>query len=366
MSARYCLWYPSPSDPAALETWLTDQAARGWRLVPSRWGMKLERRAPAALRYHLEPALRGDTPEEELLEDFARGGWTYVRFLTPGFHVFVSDLPQPEEPHTDPAALGWAIGRLAHNRGVDLAFLVVVWGLYFFLRGKNSRFTLVDFLELDAVSQLLWLLLQVVWVALLLGGTAVEWLRLRRLRRRLAAGVPLPQTKSWRRKRAFWLASLLLFFLLLGASLTHAAFRPSPWQRAASLPAPALSQAAEAEQPGYLLEELLLTEGRLSLETPDGGTLTCRYLSPGIFTGAVWRSQLEELKDNVLEQDLEIKEEGEGGWTRLALARDLLGRQYLLAQGEALFLRAEYDGTGALEDWLPELTEAALRWKEGL
>ena len=37
-----------------------------------------------------------------------------------------------------------------------------------------------------------------------------------------------------------------------------------------------------------------------------------------------------------------------------------------LAQGEALFLRAEYDGAGALNEWLPELTEAALRWKEGL
>ena len=366
MSVRYCLWYPSPSDPAALETWLADQAARGWRLAPSRWGVKLERRAPAALRYHLEPALRGNAPEEELLEDFARGGWSYVRFLAPGFHVFVSNAPQPEEPHTDPAALGWAIGRLAHNRGVDLVFLVVLWGLYFFLRQRNSRFTLVDFLELDAVSQLLWVLLQVVWVALLLGGTAAEWLRLRRLRRRLATGVPLPQNKSWRRKKAFWLTSILLFCLLLGASLTHAAFRPSPWQRAASLPAPALSQAGEAEQPGYLLEELLLTEARLSPETPDSGTLTCRYLSPGIFTGAVWRSQLRELRDNVLDQDLEIREEGEGGWTRLALARDLLGRQYLLAQSEALFLWAEYDGVAALEDWLPELTEAAVRWKEGL
>ena len=127
-----------------------------------------------------------------------------------------------------------------------------------------------------------------------------------------------------------------------------------------------LSQGAEAEQPGYLLEELFLTEGRLSLETPEGGTLTCRYLSPGALTGAVWRSQLGELEYNVLEQDLTVNEENDGGWIRLAYARDLLGRQYLLAQGEALFLRAEYDGAGALNEWLPELTEVALRWKEGL
>ena len=68
----------------------------------------------------------------------------------------------------------------------------------------------------------------------------------------------------------------------------------------------------------------------------------------------------------MLEQDLTVNEENDGGWIRLAYARDLLGRQYLLAQGEALFLRAEYDGAGALNEWLPELTEAALRWKEGL
>lgn len=372
MRYRYSLWYPSPNDPAALETWLEEQARRGWRLVRLRSTAKLERREPAALRYHLEPACQGEMPRAELLEGFSHAGWRYLCTLRSSFHLFVSDAPHPAEPHTDPAAEAWAFRKLEHNRAVDFTLLLILWGLLGLYRWKESRFSLLRFLELDSVSQLLWLLLQIAWIGCLLGGTAADWLRLRRQRKRLEAGEALPRHKNWRKQRGLWLGGILAFLVLVGSSAVHAGLRPESWREVPEefIPIPSLTALAgremEIQSGTRILESLFLTEVSVrQTEEGSGESLSCRYLSlrPGFLGDMVWRGELRQLRRNVLDSDLDIRQSG-GEWEHLALARDLLGRQYLLAQRGGLCVLAQYDGTGDLAGCLPGLAEAAELWKE--
>ena len=372
MRYRYKLWYPSPSDPAALETWLEEQSAGGWRPVRLKSTAKLERREPEPIRYHLEPALQGVTPRPELLESFSDAGWQYVCTAGSLYYLFAAASPHPAEPHTDPAAEAWAFQRLEHNRAVDFTLLLILWGLYGLYRWQESRFSLLRFLEMEPAAQLLWLLLQIGWAVSLLGGAACSWLRLRRLRKRLAAGEALPRRKGWRTQRGLWLTELLAIAVLIGGTLVYAGLRQAPWRETspASVPVPALTELAGRElavQSGaHSLDMAFLTEVSVwQSEVPSSESLSCRYaaLDPGFLAPLVWRGELRQAKRNILSSELDLRQDS-GGWDQVAVGRDSLGRQYLLAQREGLFLLAQYDGAGDLAACLPGLTEAAEAWKE--
>ena len=52
--------------------------------------------------YRLEPQMTA--MDEESLEVYQAAGWDYVTHLAQGFHIFISNCPEPEEIHTDPIA----------------------------------------------------------------------------------------------------------------------------------------------------------------------------------------------------------------------------------------------------------------------
>ena len=92
----------SAYDPRGIEQWLSERAAEGKLLLR---GDDFVIGAPRDCRYHLEPALDDDDPDESLREKRARLGWEYVCRTKDGiFYIWRGDktarAPSPR-PCTD-------------------------------------------------------------------------------------------------------------------------------------------------------------------------------------------------------------------------------------------------------------------------
>lgn len=123
-------------DVAAVETWLADQAARGWLLekLGPLGAVRLIRGTPARCQYRLEP-VDGETliRDADLRDYYSEAGWEFV-CLSPGgdFRIWRSTRSDPVELHGDTEVEAGAYRRLSRRlyRACGLAALWALGMLY--------------------------------------------------------------------------------------------------------------------------------------------------------------------------------------------------------------------------------------------
>lgn len=201
-------------NPGAIEQWLEDEAARGWRLTDCGPRLaKLERREPAVCRVRIQPC--GPEPREAWqarLAAYEDMGWVFAATVTPDFEVFYCDDPAAPELQTDPVAWGWAWEKpLRRTRWKGwLSLLLAVLILLLPLIGRTP----LDFLLTMPLP-----LLAAYPCGLLLTATygVRTLLVVRRTRRVISAGLTPEFKGDWRKSRRWWrlFAALLVICWLM-------------------------------------------------------------------------------------------------------------------------------------------------------
>ncbi len=209
-----------PYDVEATESWLEDMAAQGWMLEKDSIFLGVavfEKAEPAPVRYRLEASARrvgdfddyGGAPDPEAEEMNADFGWEYVA-RRGQFHIYRSPAGGGPELHTDPRVQALAIKSLERRQIHQLLSLLLILVVNLFavqLRGGS--------LLLSAAAAGLPITLLTAFLALwLIAAPVREAVHLGRLKKRLAAGVPLRHDGDWRRGRTAYYARLLIHLLL--------------------------------------------------------------------------------------------------------------------------------------------------------
>lgn len=209
-----------PYDVEATESWLEDMAAQGWMLEKDNIFLGVavfEKAEPAPVRYRLEASARrvgdfddyGGAPDPEAEEMNADFGWEYVA-RRGQFHIYRSPAGGGPELHTDPRVQALAIKSLERRQIHQLLSLLLILAVNLFavqLRGGS--------LLLFAAAAGLPITLLTAFLALwLIAAPVREAVHLGRLKKRLAAGVPLRHDGDWRRGQTGYYARLLIYFFL--------------------------------------------------------------------------------------------------------------------------------------------------------
>lgn len=227
---------PCPDyDVEAMESWLSDMAAKG--LVLTRDGFFFgfgifEKTEPKTMRYRLEAAkyssstLNEFQPAEEAQELSEAMGWRFVASRG-NFHIYCTDDPEARELHTDPRVQAITLGavrkRIIRDIVIEFIWIVLFLGLRIgfgttTLRGGPLVLTIIAF---GTPTALLFFVLIIWSVADLFRGLG----KLNELRQKTKRGDGLDHHKDWRRGRArhilgvvLNLVMTLLFFGLLFSS----------------------------------------------------------------------------------------------------------------------------------------------------
>lgn len=221
--------------PDAIERWLEDEAARGWRLTDCGPRLaKFERRESTACRVRVQPC--GPETREAWQARFAACeamGWVFASTITSDFEVFYCDDPAAPELQTDPVVWGWAWEkplRRAWWEGWLFLMLAALLLLLPLLLGGTPLENLLDMPLLALIAYPCGLLLAAAY------GTRAL-LAVGRARRAVSAGL-IPQCRGdWRRSRRWQIlfaAALAIVWLMVipGRALTVMLLRPD----AGSLP----------------------------------------------------------------------------------------------------------------------------------
>lgn len=196
-------------NPGAVEQWLENEAAKGWRLTDCNgWFATFEAAEPKACRVRVHP--QGPEAREAFLERIAayeEMGWHYAAAIEHDFEIFYCDNPAVPELDTDPVAYGWAwekqLKRAWRNGWllllVPLVILVLPW---------ITRKTLLDTL---LSMPLVLLFAAVVLVPLVTVLCARQLWTVRKLRCQITAGVKPGRDGNWRKDRRWWRIATLLY-----------------------------------------------------------------------------------------------------------------------------------------------------------
>lgn len=184
-------------NPEAIQLWLEDEAAKGWRLTNwGSWLVTFTAVEPAACRVRLQPR-RPEATEDwaARVETYRDMGWSYAAQIY-DCEVYYCDDPIAPELYTDPVTLRWDWEKpLRRDMWICrffLALAIVVLAAPLVVPGKSALDRLLD----ARLFSLLWLLLM-----LFLGILAARRLwTLGQMRRQLAEGL-LPPPGDWRRHR---------------------------------------------------------------------------------------------------------------------------------------------------------------------
>lgn len=209
-------------DVAAIETWLEDWAARGYRLTGFKgmYGIFVQEE-PRPCRYRLEPlAKKEKAPAPDRVEAYREMGWVYAATMRKAFHVWRCDDPAAPELDTDPVVQAEGYGYLKRRLLRELLWiplpLLLLLALWVYTLGDFPLWSVLD--EQAPGVLTLW----AVAVAALLAVAVWEYRVMRRLLHRLKTGIPLDRPVSYRRKR--WLSSLaevLCVCLICGSGLVN-------------------------------------------------------------------------------------------------------------------------------------------------
>lgn len=190
-------------DVAAIETWLEDWAAQGYRLIDFK-GMNgiFVRDEPTPCRYRLAPLPKKETaPDPDRAEAYQEMGWIYVATMAGTFHVWRCDDPAAPELDTDPVVQAEGYGYLRRRMLRELLWLPLAVLLLIALEVWScvrDEFPLWSVLHDQAPGVLTF---QAVSILILLAAAVWEYRGIRRLLHRLKTGVPLDRPVPYRRQR---------------------------------------------------------------------------------------------------------------------------------------------------------------------
>lgn len=187
-------------DVAAIETWLEDRAAQGYRLVDFKGTNGIfVRDEPKPCRYRLGPLPKKETaPAPELAAAYQEMGWTYAATIGRAFHVWRCDDPAAPELDTDPVVQAEGYGYLKRRLlrellWAPLAVLLLI-ALEVWLR-LGDEFPLWSVLHDQAPGLLPF---RAAAIAAALAAALWEYRGIRRLLHRLKTGVPLDRPAPYR------------------------------------------------------------------------------------------------------------------------------------------------------------------------
>lgn len=213
---------PCPDyDVEAMESWLSDMAAKG--LVLTRDGFffgfgNFEKTEPKTMRYRLEPSkyksgtLSEYNPPEEAQELYEAMGWQYVA-ARGNFYIYCTDDPEARELHTDPQVQAMNIDaarkRIRNDIIFEVVWIILMFGFYLG-NGVSGTPLLLAVLAFGTPASLLFLVL----LALTVGEMFRRFAALNRLRKRMRSGELLSHDKDWRKGRAAHIAGIIVNWIL--------------------------------------------------------------------------------------------------------------------------------------------------------
>ncbi|MBP3485456.1 MAG: DUF2812 domain-containing protein [Oscillospiraceae bacterium] len=271
-------------DFPAIEGWLSDCARQG--LVVEKLSgnyVSFREGVPEERRFRLEPCMdRTAKPDEELLQAYEEAGWELAASIErPKLYLWRSIRPNPAEIHTEPEtealALNWVAKQLKQELWVfgicDFLVLVIL------VLGSMQAGVLLPFARQGFNSMpLSWFVL--LWSS----GMFLSDLRVfRRLRSRLAAGIPVGHTAPYGRRtrlwRIYWVVGVLLALLCFVDTFGDSDQRfqlpedPLPVVSASALGCPDDDGSGELHREPLTGDRLYVWQGR----TADGRGTACHW-----------------------------------------------------------------------------------------
>ncbi len=193
------------------ESWLSDQARRGWHLEGTRPWATFRQGPPQEMRYRCEVATDED---EERMEIYRAAGWEYVGRRN-GLQIYRAavdaDIP---EIHTDQATLAGTIRRLQLRLLLGAGLLLAQLALGVAFSRFGGRLPLIFLLGLRYST-----LLILGFLLYFLGVQVFGVIHLSRLISRLRRGQPPRHQVNYRRARRFSAANALFLAVTLTALL---------------------------------------------------------------------------------------------------------------------------------------------------
>jgi len=196
-------------DPCAIERWLEDEAAKGWRLKKiGGWRAVFEKTEPRKSRVRVQYC--GPMEKEawkERIAHYEKMGWHLAEVLGQYYEVFYCDDPKAKEPDTDPEvyAMAWK-EPLRHSW----------WGGLGLTAMGLAMLLLVIFMEGSVLSVLLSAPLRALYTLFILSPLLVlmglrQMRRIGRARKMLEAGMKPEGGGDWKASRRWWSVCCVAF-----------------------------------------------------------------------------------------------------------------------------------------------------------
>ena len=310
MKKKFVLKPAGDWETGALEEWLEQETAKGWRLTAwVSWFADLERAEPVQCRVRIQPREPEERADwEARLEVYRDLGWTYSAQM--GDHeVYYCDDPAAAELESDPVAQKWAWDKSlksAWRQGWLELFLfaaLAAFALYLWLLAEDE---VAWFLKMGPELVLVGLL-----CAVGIFGGIRKLLGVWQTRNLLDAGVAPPHTGNWRNSRRLMAVTALLLVLfwtvhLAGLGMTgNAAYRsldnPELPYVGAEVLDPALTSSIREASSFGTLERAPLAPARYSVREffPEQKQVTTTYdrLLFSALAGPLYREKLDNFRE---------------------------------------------------------------------
>ena len=271
-------------DLPALERWLEEQAAQGWKLTD--WPNAFEASEPCECRFSVQPTPERDgkswsaVPSAERQELFGELGWEYV--CTTDYNSFQvwrsvrSDaVPMNTDPEADSYAYDHLWKELRLRNGIFFA-VSAAFGVFILSRVLQTGHILVDVMAGETTPFLM--LLFAVNALSRACRYAEELYAVRKIISRMKNGLQPEKTRNSRRKKGTgWLMCILLWFLLAFLLAPHEQqwLKEDKELQSLYLSAEELGQAAEYGP--FMLERESLLNAKYMLLNEGGWDLSGRF-----------------------------------------------------------------------------------------
>ena len=198
-------------NPGAVEQWLEEEAAAGWRLKEVKgWFSIFEKTEPRNSRVRIHP--QGPERREDFLqriEVYEEMGWQYADCFGREFEIFYCDDSSAPELFTDGLSYSWAWE----------AQLMRAWQGIWTLMLIPLVFVIVPWFAAGSLLEMLLLLNSFLLLSIFVLYPALVVLCARRLRlihglrKQFKAGVEPRQSRDWRKNRRWWRLTVVLYVI---------------------------------------------------------------------------------------------------------------------------------------------------------